>query len=378
MLNNRPWAGPQHPASHGVLTLILYLSNEYITFIDICIGYLHRGTEKLLEFKSLEQCVPYFDRLDYVSVVYNEHMFTLAFESLLRCSLALRVSLLRLLFLELTRVFNGLLAISCMVFDLGAISPLLWSFEERDKICTFFDYVCGCRMHVAFICLCGCLDDLSFGLLDYVLFVCLSCMFLLELFDLLLLNNRISYLRLRGISLLVLWDLCFNSVSGVLARSVGLLWDCRLFSCYELYLIFTFDFSFSLCGDAQDRFCLRLFDMRNSLLLCKQVLYCFFSFGFVCLFELFVCDASIELIIYLFYMVWCLCVVGLAFSCIEAPKGEYCVCLLLYLFLISRVRIRCADYLHCLLLDVLCRGFLLADLVAIIGNIDCVFGSVDR
>jgi len=168
---------------------------------DIHIGYLHRGTEKLIEFKSLEQCLPYFDRLDYVSVVYNEHMFALAFESLLRFSLALRVSLLRILFLELTRIFNGLLALSCMVFDIGCMSPLLWAFEERDKIMTFFDFTCGCRMHLAFICLLGLLDDISFGLIDYVLFLCFTLIFLIDLLDLFICNNRISYLRLRGISL---------------------------------------------------------------------------------------------------------------------------------------------------------------------------------
>jgi len=142
--------------------------------------------------------------LDYVSVVFNEHMFVLAFESLLRVMLAFRVSLCRLVFLELTRVFNGLLAISCMIFDIGCMSPLLWSFEERDKIMLFFDFTCGCRLHCAFICLCGLLDDISFGLIDYILFLSVSCIFLVDLYDLFCLNNRISYLRLRGISLFVI------------------------------------------------------------------------------------------------------------------------------------------------------------------------------
>jgi len=305
-------------------------------------------------------------------------MFSLAFESLLRCSLAFRVSILRLLFLEITRVFNGLLALACSVFDLGALSPLLWSFEERDKIMTFLDYVCGCRMHLAFICLCGCLDDLSFGVLDFIFFIIITCLFLLELFDCLVVNNRLFYLRLRGLSLCNFWDLIFNSLSGLLSRSLGLLWDCRLFSCYECYIIFVFDFSFSLLGDAQDRFLLRLFDMRNSLLLLKQFTLFFIVFGFVCLFELFFVDLCIDTIIFMFYMVWCVFFLGLSFACIESPKGEYCLSFIILYFGCSRCRIRCSDYLHVLLLDVLCRGFLLADLVACIGNIDCVFGSVDR
>jgi NADH:ubiquinone oxidoreductase subunit D len=158
--------GPNHPAAHGVLSCIVYLLNEYITGIDVNIGYLHRGTEKLLQFKSTPQSLPYFDRLDYVSVVFNEHMFVLAFEAVMLYSIPLRVSVIRVCFLEITRVFNGLLAISCNIFDLGAMSPMLWSFEERDKIMTFFDYVCGVRMHVSYICIGGVLEDLSPGLID--------------------------------------------------------------------------------------------------------------------------------------------------------------------------------------------------------------------
>jgi len=190
---------------------------------DIHIGYLHRGTEKLLEFKSIEQCLPYFDRLDYVSIVYNEHMFTLSFEALLHICIPFRVSICRLLFLEFTRVFNGLLCLSCNVFDIGAISPMLWSFEERDKIMTFFDYVCGCRMHCAFICLLGCLDDLSYSIIEYVLFLIKSNIFLLELLEILCVNNRIVYLRLRGVGLFDIYDINYNSISGLLARACGLL-----------------------------------------------------------------------------------------------------------------------------------------------------------
>ena len=312
-------------------------------------------------------------------MVFNEHLFSLAFESLLRCSLCLRVSYLRLLFLELTRVFNGLLCISCSLMDLGAMTPLLWSFEERDKLMTFFDYVCGCRMHLAFICLCGCLDDFTFGLLDFLFFIIVTNLFLLDLLDLMVCSNRFFYLRLRGLSLFSFWDICFNSLSGVLARSCGLLWDVRLFSCYELYSLFYFCFAISFSGDSMDRFILRLFDMRNSLLLCKQFLFWFLLFGFLSFLDfIFNFDFLIDVLIYVFYMCWCLFLLGVSLSCIEHPKGEYCLCICLFYFGFTRCRIRCADFLSVLLLDLLCRGFLLADLVAVIGNLDCVFGSVDR
>ena len=146
---------------------------------------------------------------------------------------------------------------------------------------TFFDYVCGCRMHLAFICLCGCLDDFTFGLLDFLFFIIVTNLFLLDLLDLMVCSNRFFYLRLRGLSLFSFWDICFNSLSGVLARSCGLLWDVCLFSCYELYSLFYFCFAISFSGDSMARFIFRLFDMWNSLLLCKQFLFWFLLFGFL-------------------------------------------------------------------------------------------------
>jgi NADH:ubiquinone oxidoreductase subunit D len=260
----------------------------------------------------------------------------------------------------------------------GAISPLLWSFEEREKMMVFFDYVCGCRMHCAYICLLGCLDDLSFSIIEYLHFLVKSNLFLLELLELVCLANRIVYTRLRGIGVLDMYDISYNSVSGVLARAVGILWDCRLFSCYEIYALMYFDYSYAICGDAQDRFILRIFDMKNSLrVITQSLLYCTFS-GSILLFEFFTSDITIEMIIYMFYMVWCVSTIGISLVSIEAPKGEYACCLLIFMAFCSRCRIRCADFIHVLLLDVLCKGYLLADLVAVIGNIDCVFGSIDR
>lgn len=194
--------GPQHPASHGVLSIILYMANEYILHLDICIGFLHRGTEKLCEVKNIDQSIPYFDRLDYVSVIFNEYMLCFAFELLIRATITFKTSLIRILFCELTRIFNGLLAISCNILDLGAISPLLWSFEERDKIMVLFDYTCGVRMHIAFICLCGNSDDLPHGAIDYIYIILYSCEFCIEIFEFLVLGNKIFYYRMRGVAFL--------------------------------------------------------------------------------------------------------------------------------------------------------------------------------
>jgi len=233
-------------------------------------------------------------------------------------------------------------------------------------------------MHCAFICLLGCLDDLSYSIIEYVLFLIKSNLFLLELLEVLCVGNRIVYLRLRGIGLLDIYDISFNSISGLLARACGLLWDCRLYSCYEIYNLLYYDYTYSICGDAQDRFILRIFDMKNSLIIVKQLCIWCNVMGNIQLFELFTCDISIETIIYMFYMVWCLLIIGVSLVSIEAPKGEYACCLMIFMMYCTRCRIRCADFIHVLLLDILCKGYLLGDLVAIIGNIDCVFGSVDR
>lgn len=294
--------GPHHPASHGVLCCLVFLSSEFISYIDVVIGYLHRGTEKLCEFKSLEQCIPYFDRLDYVSVVCNEHLLSLSFEYLLRCCISLRVSVVRILMCEFTRTFNGFLCISCMIMDIGCLSPLLWSFEERDKLMTFFDLTCGSRMHLAFLCVLGILDDFCFGIIDYLLLLISSSLFVIESFDVFVLGNRLFYSRLRGLSFIDCFDINFLCVSGVLARSVGFCWDNRLYNCYEIYFLLCFDFSYSFLGDAFDRLYLRLFDMKMSLIICKQCFFSsFFDYCFVSLFNYLYVDLTIETIINLFY-----------------------------------------------------------------------------
>lgn len=372
--------GPQHPASHGVLCLFCFMIGDVVLLIDINIGYLHRGTEKLCEYKTVEQSLPYMDRLDYVSVCCNEHLFCLCFELLIRVCLAYRLLLARLLLVEFTRTFNGFLCITCLIMDIGCLSPVLWAFEERDKLMTFFDLLCGCRMHLAFCVVYGLFDDLCFGLFDFLFNLLTTMMFFVVLLDFMFVTNFMFYTRLRGLSFLCVYDICFNSCSGVLSRSCGMAWDCRLFLTYDLYFLVWFDIMFCFVGDMYDRFLIRLFDMRMSLFICKQI-FCFicFIFGFVCFFDFVMFSAlTIETIIMLFWSCWCLFVPGMSFCSVEHPKGEYFCFVVLFMMLCSRLRLRCADFLHLFYIDLLCRGFLLHDLVAFIGNVDVVFGSVDR
>jgi len=359
--------GPQHPASHGVLTCLLYLSNEYVVLSDMIIGYLHRGTEKLCETKKPNQNIPYFDRLDYVSIVFCEHMFVLSYEMLLSNFSCFYVSALRINLFEVTRIFNGLLCISCMLFDIGCMSPLLWCFEERCKILSFFEVLAGSRMHVAFLTIGGTITCAATST-TFLLFSTLSLLDLLELFAN---NNRICYLRLRGIGIFNFFDVSTLSISGVLARCTGLSYDLRVFNSYESYKFFSFCTWISFFGDSFDRMLLRLSDMRESVKLQASKVKTNKKQNFVG-------DTNIENLIYVFYILWGSLCCGLSFSAIESPKGEYNCILFVDSFGFSRVRIRCADYVHLMILEQTIRGYLLGDLVALIGNIDCVFGSIDR
>jgi len=263
-------------------SLLLYMSLEYLLYIDIQLGYLHRGTEKLLEFKFLVTGLPYFDRLDYVSVVHNEHVFVLSIEYLMHISMLIRVSIVRIIMLELTRCMNGFLAISCCTMDLGSISPLLWSFEERDKLLSIFDLVCGVRMHVAFLSVGGVLDDLSFCY-EIIYSSIETSLVMCDIYDLIFTSNRIIYLRLRGIALLDWCDIQYNSISGVLLRAIGFCWDLRFVLLYEIYRLLSISFCYSSLGDSYDRFIIRLFEVRQGLLAVKQLLVSYLYLFVICL-----------------------------------------------------------------------------------------------
>jgi len=291
------------------------------------------------------------------------------------------VSVCRLVFLELIRVFNGLLCVSCGVFDLGSMSPLLWSFEERDKGMVFFDFVCGCRMHCAYFCVLGCVDDVGMAGVEYVYYMMVTNGWVLEMFDWLCVGSRLVYLRLRGIGVVDVYDVLYCSVSGVMGRSTGVLGDVRVLLPYEVYGLLVFDYVYGMMGDAQDRFVIRVYDMRYSVGVMGQLLVRYQRGCVVgCVFDVFVglVDMEIEAIVYVFYLVWGVGMVGVGFSSVESPKGEYSCVVLLCGVCCGRVRVRCADFLHVVLLGVLSKGYLLGDLVSLVGNMDVVFGSVDR
>ena len=230
-------------------------------------------------------------------------------------------------------------------------------------------------MHVAYISLFGVSDNNSVGIFDMINFILISNVLLLDIYDSFCVNNRIFYLRLRGISLMSIFDLSSNSISGVLARATGICYDLRALSPYECYNLFNFEINTSFFGDALDRVTLRNLDMRNSIKIIYQAIH---KISGTTNSSFIYSDVQIENLIFLFYTIWINPGTGVSYSCIEAPKGEYNVFIFSFATFLTRVRIRCSDFVHLLVLDNFIRGYLLGDLVALIGNIDCVFGSIDR
>jgi len=264
--------GPQHPAAHGVLRLILDLEGEIVKKIDVHIGFLHRGTEKLLEYKNFIQCIPYFDRLDYVSMMAQEQAFSLAVESLIDCQIPLRAKVIRVLFCEITRVLNHLLALTTHALDVGALTPFLWAFEEREKLMEFYERVSGARLHSSFIRPGGVAQDLPIGLIsDIGMFVDQFFFRLAELKDLLV-GNRIWLNRLKNIGVIAKASALDLGFSGVMLRGSGIFWDLRLVENYDGYEFLKFFIPVGLFGDCYDRFLVRVQEMYESCFIMHQCL----------------------------------------------------------------------------------------------------------
>ena len=264
--------GPQHPAAHGVLRLILELDGENIRRAEPHIGLLHRGTEKLIEHKNYIQALPYFDRLDYVSMMSQEHSYCLAVEKLLNCKIPLRAQYIRVLFAEITRILNHLLAVGCHAMDVGAMTPFLWSFEEREKLMEFYERVTGARMHSAYFRPGGVNVDLPQGLLtDIYLFINQFNLRLLEIEEMLT-ENRIWKQRLINIGIVTSKNACDWGFSGVMLRGSGLNWDLRKTQPYEIYDQISFQIPVGNTGDCYDRYLVRLFEMKESLKIIEQCL----------------------------------------------------------------------------------------------------------
>ncbi|CAH1405279.1 unnamed protein product [Nezara viridula] len=379
--------GPQHPAAHGVLRLVLELDGEVVVRADPHIGLLHRGTEKLIEYKTYTQALPYFDRLDYVSMMCNEQCYSLAVENLLNIDVPLRAKYIRVLFAEITRILNHIMAVGTHALDIGAMTPFFWLFEEREKMMEFYERVSGARMHAAYIRPGGVSLDLPLGLLDDIYdFISKFAERLDETEDMLT-NNRIWKERTIDIGVVSAEDALNLGFSGVMLRGSGIKWDLRKTQPYDAYHLVDFDVPIGTKGDCYDRYLCRVEEMRQSLKIIEQCLNKMPE-GEVKTDDNKICTpsrqemkSSMEALIHHFklfsqgYQV----PPGCTYTAIEAPKGEFGI------YLISdgsskpyRCKIKAPGFAHLAALEKLGKGSLLADIVAIIGTLDIVFGEVDR
>lgn len=379
--------GPQHPAAHGVLRLILELDGEVVERADPHIGLLHRGTEKLIEYKTYLQALPYFDRLDYVSMMVQEHCYSLAVEDLLNVQVPIRAQYIRVLFSEITRILNHLLAVTTHALDVGALTPFLWAFEEREKLMEFYERVSGARMHAAYIRPGGVSQDLPIGLLDDIYRFSMQFSARIDEIEELLTNNRIWKQRLVNIGVVTVSQALNWGFSGVMLRGSGIAWDLRRMQPYEIYDKIDFNIPVGKNGDCYDRYLIRIQEMRESL---KIIFQCLnnIPLGFIKSEDKKLVPPSrahmksnMESLIHHFklYTEGFSVPSNESFVSVEAPKGEFSV------FLVSnnnnrpyRCRIHAPGFMHLQGLDFMAKNHMIADVVTIIGTQDIVFGEVDR
>lgn len=379
--------GPQHPAAHGVLRLVLEMNGELVQRADPHIGLLHRGTEKLIEHKTYLQALPYFDRLDYVSMMCQEHGYTLAVEKLLGCDVPLRAQYIRVLFSEITRILNHILALTCHALDVGALTPFLWGFEEREKLMEFYERVSGARMHAAYVRPGGVAQDLPLGLCEDIYRFAQQFSSRIDEMEELLTQNRIWKQRLVDVGIVTKAEALDWSFSGVMLRGSGVNWDLRKTQPYDVYHKMDFSVALGSRGDCYDRYTIRLEEMRQSIRIIMQ-----------CINEMpqgmylnndrkissqsrKQMKGSMESLIHHFkyYTEGFAVPAGETYSHVEAPKGEFGV------YLVSngsnrpyRCKIRAPGFAHLQGLDIMSKNHMLADVVTIIGTQDIVFGEVDR
>ena len=379
--------GPQHPAAHGVLRLVLQLDGEVVKRADPHIGLLHRGTEKLIEYKNFLQALPYFDRLDYVSMMANEHTYSLAIEKMLSVQIPYRAKVIRVIFLEITRLLNHLLAVGCHAMDVGAMTPFLWAFEEREKLMEFYERVSGARMHAAYIRPGGVSSDIPLGFLDDLYLFISQFNDRIDEIEEMLTSNRIWKDRLINIGVISVDQAKDWGFSGVMLRGSGIKWDLRKNDSYEIYNLINFDIPLGKNGDCYDRYLVRVEEMRQSIKILNEAInlikvgpiktddykisppsryemknsmegtihhFKYFSEGFI------VPDAE-------------------TYIATEAPKGEFGV------YMIAnnserpyRCKIKAPGFSHLQSLDLMVNYHLVADVVTVIGTQDIVFGEVDR
>jgi NADH-quinone oxidoreductase subunit D len=383
--------GPQHPAAHGVLRLVLELDGEIVERVDPHIGLLHRGTEKLIEAKTYLQAIPYFDRLDYVAPMNQEHAFCLAAEKLLGLTLPKRAQLIRVLYSEIGRLLSHILNVTTQAMDVGALTPPLWGFEEREKLMVFYERASGSRMHANYFRPGGVHQDLPGKLIDDIWTFCDPFLKVCDDLDELVIGNRIFKQRNVDIATISLEDAWAWGFSGVMVRGSGAAWDLRKAQPYECYEEMDFDIPVGRHGDNYDRQVIRMEEMRQSIRIMKQ-----------CLEKLRLPEGqgpvstkdnkivppkraemkrSMEALIHHFklYTEGVHVPKGEVYAAIESSKGEFGV------YLVSdgtnkpyRCKIRSPSYVHLAAFDFMCKGHQLADVPSIIGSLDIVFGEVDR
>jgi NADH-quinone oxidoreductase subunit D len=383
--------GPQHPAAHGVLRLVLELDGEVVTRVDPHIGLLHRGTEKLIEYKTYLQALPYFDRLDYVAPMNQEHAYALAVEKLLGITIPKRAQLIRVLYSEIGRLLSHLLNVTSQAMDVGALTPILWGFEEREKLMVFYERASGSRMHAAYIRPGGVHQDLPQKLIEDIGHFCETHPKVLDDIETLLTENRIFKQRNVDIGVVSL-EQCFAwGFSGVMVRGSGAAWDLRKAQPYECYGEMDFDIPIGKNGDNYDRYLIRVQEMRESVKIMKQCVAQLSSpagqgpisssDGKIVPPKRDEMKRSMEALIHHFklYTEGYKVPEGEVYAAVEAPKGEFGV------YLVSngsnrpyRCKLRAPGFAHLQAIDFMCRGHMLADVSAVLGSLDIVFGEVDR
>ena len=383
--------GPQHPAAHGVLRLVVELDGEVVDRVDPHIGLLHRGTEKLIEAKTYLQAVPYFDRLDYVAPMNQEHAFALAVEKLIGVEVPKRGQLIRVLYSEIGRLLSHLLNVTTWALDVGALTPPLWGFEEREKLMIFYERASGSRMHAAYIRPGGVHQDIPQKLVDDIGAFCDPFLDALADLDALVTGNPIFKQRNVDIGKVTLEDAWKWGFSGVMVRSAGAAWDLRRSQPYECYSELAFDIPVARHGDCYDRFLIRIEEMRQSIRIMTQCVERLSGpeltgpvssmDGKVVPPKRGEMKRSMEALIHHFklYTEGYHVPEGEVYAAVEAPKGEFGV------YLVSdgtnkpyRCKIRAPGFGHLQAMDFLSRGHMLADVSAILGSLDIVFGEVDR
>ena len=379
--------GPQHPAAHGVLRLVVEMDGEIVERCDPHIGLLHRGTEKLIEYKTYLQAVPYFDRLDYVSPMCQEHTYALAVEKLAGIDVPLRGQYIRVLFSEITRILNHILNISAFALDVGAMTPLLWGFEEREKLMEFYERVSGARLHSAYFRPGGVHRDLPAGMLDDIAAFCETFPAIIDDIESLLTENRIFRQRTVDVGIVNREDALDWGFSGPMLRGSGVPWDLRKAQPYDVYDRMEFDIPVGKNGDCFDRYLVRIEEMRQSLHIMTQCVNDMPG-GSVRTKNHKVAPPprgemkqSMEALIHHFklYTEGYKVPEGETYTAVEAPKGEFGV------YLVAdgsnkpyRCKIRAPGFAFLQSTEFLSKGHMLADMVAIVGSMDIVFGEIDR